>query len=64
MASLPEQRPPLPCILPECSALHEPSLTPRTTTFQLVRTMATGEAGHFWTHHITTCLLALTMVYR
>lgn len=54
MASLLEQRPPLPCILPECSALPEPSLTPRIITFQLARTMATGEAGHFWTRHITT----------
>ena len=62
MASLPEQHQPLPCILPECSALPEPSLTPRIITFQLARTMATGEAGHFWTRHITICLPALTMV--
>ena len=64
MASLPEQRPHLLCILPECSALPGPSLTPRTTTFQPARTMATGEAEHFSTPHITISLPALTMAHQ
>ena len=64
MASLPEQHLPLPCILPEFSALQEPSWTPRTTTFQPARMMATGEAGHSWTPHITICPPALTMVHQ
>ena len=64
MASLPEQHPHLPCILPECSALPEPSLTPRTTISQPVRMMAIGEAEHFLTLHITICLPALIMAHQ
>ena len=64
MASLPEQRPRLPCILPECSALPEPSLTLHTTTFQPAHTTVTEEAEHFSTLHITICLPVLTMVHQ
>ena len=64
MASLPDQRPHLLCILPECSALPELSLTPRTTTFQPAHMMATGEVEHFSTPHITIYLPALTMAHQ
>jgi len=64
MASLPEQHLHLPCILPGCSALPGPSLTPRTTISQPAHMMVIGEAEHFSTPHITICLPALTMAHQ